>query len=118
MVVDREEETVGQPSTVFCLCLHLHSILRLTLFGCSIAYRCVDAKNFGTALTLITKASDLAGNGEVFDRRATQELKAYVNDSFAYFYYRRGKYEAALHYAQKAMQVWVFVLRHDVLVFV
>jgi len=65
----------------------------------------VDAKNFGAALTLITKASDLAGNGEVFDRKAMQELKAYVNDSFAYFYYRRGKYEAALHYAQKAMQV-------------
>ena len=88
------------------------SCLHLLFHACSIASRCVDAKNFGTALTLITKASDLAGNGEVFDRRAMQELKAYVNDSFAYFYYRRGKYEAALHYAQKAMQAWVLVLRH------
>jgi hypothetical protein len=65
----------------------------------------VDAKNFGAALTLLTKAAALAGHGEVFDRRAQQELQAFVHDSFAYFYYRRGKHEAALHYAQKAMQV-------------
>ena len=77
----------------------------LGFFICRCLFRCVDAKNFGAALTLTTKASELTENGEVFDRRASAELKAFVHDSFAYFYFKRGKHEAALHYAAKAMKV-------------
>jgi hypothetical protein len=65
----------------------------------------VDQKRYGVALELLSRAEALAVNPDVFEDRAlSKQLKAFVNDTFAYYYYKRGKPSAALVYSEKAMK--------------
>ncbi len=68
------------------------------------ATRCVDQKSFAAALDLLVRATAMAENSEIFERRVTAELKAFVNDTYAYYYYKRKKTEAALQYSERAMK--------------
>ena len=68
------------------------------------ATRCVDQKNYAAALDMLVRATELAENGEIFERRVTAELKAFIHDTYAYYYYKRKKIEAALQYSERAMK--------------
>lgn len=41
---------------------------------------------------------------QVLDKRASQELQAFVYDAYGLYFLRRGKSSAALDYVQKAMK--------------
>lgn len=41
---------------------------------------------------------------QVLDKRASQELQAFVHDAYGLYFLRRGKSSAALDYVQKAMK--------------
>ena len=71
------------------------------------AIRCIDQKKHATALELLGRATTLAENEEVMSRAGTMELKAFIADTNAFYYYRRNKAEAALAYVQKAMRTHV-----------
>ncbi|CAM9999650.1 unnamed protein product, partial [Choristocarpus tenellus] len=40
----------------------------------------------------------------VLDKRVTAEIRAYVLDAYALYYYKRGKSSAALDFVQKSMK--------------
>ena len=40
----------------------------------------------------------------MLDKRASQELQAFVHDAYGLYFLRRGKSSAALDYVQKAMK--------------
>eukprot|EP00948_MAST-09A_sp_MAST-9A-sp1_P002945 g2945.t1 len=82
--------------------------------------KCVNEGRFVIALTLLKKAKVYASmdHGEILDEvneedddvtgefsaASRHEMKAFVNDSMAYYYYRRHKPSAALQYIQKALR--------------
>lgn len=68
--------------------------------------RSVERRDFGTAMTLLGRAEALCG-AEAFGRRDAAELRAFVHAAGAFYYYRRGKFEAALDLAEKAMRTHV-----------
>jgi len=71
------------------------------------AQRCVEQGNYPVAMELLAKSMDLAADPGVFDLQTMTQLKAFANDTYAYYYYKRGKAEAALGFASKAMQAHV-----------
>ena len=66
--------------------------------------RCIDQKQYAKALELLERANDLAGFEDVINHNLAKELKAFVNDSYAYYYMRRNKPSAALQYITTAMR--------------
>jgi len=73
--------------------------------------RCIDQKKYAKALELLERASELAGFEDVISHSLVKELKAFVNDSYAYYYMRRKKPSAALQYITNAMKT--HAKRHD-----
>jgi len=70
------------------------------------ASRLVDQKRFGNALELLSRAEAVANNPDVFDHGDDcKQLKAFIHDTYAYYYFKRGKAEAALVYSEKAMKL-------------
>ena len=82
----------------------------------------IDEKRFSQAMqmlknaTRITEMETSGGGGEDGDGGGSQttltpahrnELRAFIQDSFAYYYYRRGKSAASLQYGQKALRIHV-----------
>jgi tetratricopeptide (TPR) repeat protein len=84
----------------------------------------IDEKRFSQAMQMLKNAtrlmdietSDPGGGGEgggggggqtTLSPQHRNELRAFIQDSYAYYYYRRGKSAAALQYAQKAMRIHV-----------
>ena len=81
----------------------------------------IDEKRFSQAMQMLKNATRLmemetSGGGGEEAQSASQttlspehrmELKAFIQDSFSYYYYRRSKSAAALQYAQKAMRIHV-----------
>ena len=66
--------------------------------------RCLEQKKYPKALELLEKANELAGYEDIIPHHLVQELKAFVMDSFAYYYMRRNKPSAALQYIINAMK--------------
>ena len=66
--------------------------------------RCLEQKKYPKALELLERANDLAGYEDIIPHHLVQELKAFVMDSFAYYYIRRNKPSAALQYITNAMK--------------
>jgi len=66
--------------------------------------RCLEQKKYPKALELLERANDLAGYEDIIPHHLVQELKAFVMDSFAYYYMRRNKPSAALQYITNAMK--------------
>ena len=66
--------------------------------------RCLEQKKYASALSLLEKANDLAGYEDVIPHHLVQELKAFVSDSFSYYYMRRNKPSASLQYITAAMK--------------
>lgn len=66
--------------------------------------RFTDAKNFNNALEMLKKAEELKENA-VLDEGTQEELAAFVADAYSYYYYRRGKANAALQFTEKATRI-------------
>ena len=82
----------------------------------------IDEKRFSQAMQMLKNATRLmemetqGGGGEDDKNSGSQttlspehrlELKAFIQDTFSYYYYKRSKSAAALQYAQKAMRIHV-----------
>jgi tetratricopeptide (TPR) repeat protein len=75
-------------------------VVTVNAFGC----RLVDTKRFGSAMELLQRGEKLAEH-PLLPKVAARELHAFINDSLAYYYLRRGKMAAALGYATRALRV-------------
>ena len=79
------------------------------------ALKLVDEKRFGEAMRMLKSAmrlmdvetGDAAASEATLSPQHRNELRAFIQDSYAYYYYRRGKSAAALQYAQRAMRIHV-----------
>lgn len=69
------------------------------------ASRCIDKGDYNTGYQILSRASTLAENEEIFSRNSSLHLKAFIHDTYAYYYYRKKKAQAALSFSQKAMKV-------------
>jgi tetratricopeptide (TPR) repeat protein len=69
------------------------------------ASRCVDYKKFAVALQLVKQAERLLHNSILVDDAMRLELLAYLYDTYAHYYYRRGKSHAGLQYMFKAHDI-------------
>ena len=65
--------------------------------------RCLEQRKFAHALELFEKAMELSAS-EVLPQHVKAELKAFVLDSYAYYYMKRSKCAAALQYITNAMK--------------
>ena len=65
--------------------------------------RLVEEKKYAAALELLVKAEELASANHLL-LEDTRELLAFVDDSYAYYYFRRSKARAALSYAARAQR--------------
>lgn len=79
---------------------------QLVVTACAFGVRCAEQKRYAQALELLRKA-ELLSVRESLDKRLSIELMAHVNDSYGFYYLKRGKAAAALDYVQKAMKVHV-----------
>jgi tetratricopeptide (TPR) repeat protein len=77
---------------------------QLVVAANALALRCIEQKRHAPALDLLKKMEALAENDEVVEKAHQVELSAFANDTYAYYYYKRGKCNAALVYAQRAMK--------------
>ena len=68
--------------------------------------RCVERRRYPEALELLKKAQELAAASDSVTSDV-EELRAFVDDSHAFYYYKRGKCHAALDYALRAMRLHV-----------
>ena len=81
----------------------------------------IDEKRFSQAMQMLKNATRITemetsggGEGDGNDAAPTtlssahrNELRAFIHDSFAYYYFRRNKSAAALQYGQKALRIHV-----------
>ena len=79
----------------------------------------IDEKRFSQAMQMLKNATRImdmetsdsgegGGGGQTtLSPQHRNELRAFIQDSYAYYYYRRGKSAAALQYAQKSMRIHV-----------
>ena len=81
----------------------------------------IDEKRFSQAMQMLKNATRITemetsggGEGDGNDAAPTtlssahrNELRAFIHDSFAYYYFRRSKSAAALQYGQKALRIHV-----------
>ena len=67
--------------------------------------RCVETRRFAPALEILKTAERLCACPEILDRGEMAQLRAFVDDSHAFYYYTRAKAHAALMYATRAMRV-------------
>lgn len=76
-------------------------VVAATVFG----IKCVDQQRYADSLELLKQAGILAASPEHLTRIEMAELRAFVDDSHAYYYYKRAKSHAALAFATKAMRI-------------
>ncbi|KAJ8601368.1 hypothetical protein CTAYLR_005020 [Chrysophaeum taylorii] len=69
--------------------------------------KCVDQRRHADALELLKRAQLLSAAPEHLTRAEMAELHAFIDDSHAYYYYKRAKPNAALMFATRAMRVHV-----------
>ncbi|KAH8073445.1 hypothetical protein JL721_2739 [Aureococcus anophagefferens] len=67
--------------------------------------RCVETRRFAPALEILKTAERLCACPEILDRGEMAQLRAFVDDSHAFYYDTRAKAHAALMYATRAMRV-------------
>jgi tetratricopeptide (TPR) repeat protein len=78
--------------------------VQLTVSCNAFGMRYTDQKKYGKAMELLKKAEELAEHHAAVDVEQRPQLLAFVYDSYAYYYYRRGKANAALQAVNKAMR--------------
>lgn len=79
---------------------------QLVLVANAFAILCVEKKDYDTAMLIIRTAEKLVGREEIFPPEIRVELKAYVNQSLAYYFYRTKKAGAALSHTNLALQTY------------
>ena len=68
---------------------------------------------FGKALELLRKADSCIAEDDRMAPNVRKELTAFVMDSYAFYYFRRGKYQAALQCAHKALRTHTSLQQWD-----
>jgi len=66
--------------------------------------KCTDQKKYPEALELLRHAETLIDYKDILSQRVVAEIKAYIADSYACYYYKRKKPNAALAAVQRAMR--------------
>lgn len=69
--------------------------------------KCIDQQRYADALELLKTAQTLVAAPEYLSNSEMAELKAFIADSHAYYYHKRGKANAALVYATRAMRIHI-----------
>ena len=82
---------------------------QLVLVSNAFAINCVERKDFDTAMLLIRGAEGLVRREEIFIAAIRGELKAYINQTLAYYFYRTKKSGAALNHTNLAMKTFLKV---------
>lgn len=67
--------------------------------------KCIDQQRYADALELLKTAQTLVAAPEYLSNPEMAQLKAFIADSHAYYYHKRGKANAALVYATRAMRI-------------
>ena len=82
---------------------------QLCVTACVFVSRAVDQRRPALAMKLLDRAKQysVASAAHVQVKADARELQAFVEDAYAYYYYCRGKYHAALHCVVKAMKIHV-----------
>ena len=52
---------------------------------------CQQEGRFGPALLMLQRITQLMAEDMIMDARVAKELKAFVDDAYAFYYYARGK---------------------------
>ena len=82
---------------------------QLCVTACVFVSRAVDQRRPALAMKLLDRAKQysVSSAAHVQVKADARELQAFVEDAYAYYYYCRGKYHAALHCVVKAMKIHV-----------
>jgi tetratricopeptide (TPR) repeat protein len=64
-----------------------------------------ETEKYGPALEMLRKAEELIADDEAMPSAIRKELTAFVADAFSFFYFRRGKYQAAVQQSNKALRL-------------
>ncbi|OQS05752.1 hypothetical protein THRCLA_02152 [Thraustotheca clavata] len=75
---------------------------QLIITGNAFSSRCVDLKKYALSLELIKKMETLLDDSTLIEGAMRAELVAFLADTYAYYYYCRGKAQAGLKYCTKA----------------
>lgn len=67
--------------------------------------RAIETKKYPLALELLIKGNELLDNDNLVDEYDKPELKAYLSDTYGYYYYCRGKFNAGSKYLQAASRL-------------
>ena len=87
---------------------------QLCVAACVFTSRAVDQRRPALAMKLLDRARQyaVASEAHVQQPADARELRAFVEDAYAYYYFCRGKYHAALHCVVKAMKIHVKQQEH------
>jgi hypothetical protein len=80
---------------------------QLVLVANAFAINCVEKKDFDEAMLIIRMAERWTAREEVFGSEVRCELKAFINRTLAYYFYRTKKAGAALNHTKLAMAAFL-----------
>lgn len=80
---------------------------QLVLVANAFAVNCIERKDFDSAMLIVRMAEKWTRREEVFEAAIRCELKAYINRTLAYYFYRTKKAGAALNHTNLAMAAFL-----------
>lgn len=77
---------------------------QLVVSGCVFASKLVASGHPGRGLAMVQDMDDLSNTEDVLLRPCRTHLAPFVHDAYAYYYFRRQKYEAGLQYCRRSLR--------------
>ena len=80
---------------------------QLVLVSNAFSINCIERKDFNEAMLIIRMAERWSGREEVFEAEIRCELKAFINRTLAYYFYRTKKAGAALNHTNLSIAAFL-----------